>query len=129
MKKLLNIKGLTLTETIVSLGVVGIVTVPLLSMLILCQKVLSISENEYESIQTAQYYMEEIKAMDVIDSELYSYNAEEKSYERIVLQNEGKYGAEIRIMQDEDTVLYNIEIDIIDEGKIINSLAGSVIFE
>jgi Tfp pilus assembly protein PilV len=129
MKKLLNIKGLTLTETIVSLGVVGVVTVPLLSMLILCQKVLSISENEYESIQTAQYYMEEIKAMDVIDSELYSYNAEEKSYERIVLQNEGKYGAEIRIMQDEDTVLYNIEIDIIDEGKIINSLAGSVIFE
>ena len=129
MKKLLNIKGLTLTETIVSLGVVGIVTVPLLSMLILCQKVLSISENEYESIQTAQYYMEEIKAMNVIDSELYSYNAEEKSYERIVLQNEGKYGAEIRIMQDEDTVLYNIEIDIIDEGKIINSLAGSVIFE
>ena len=129
MKKLLNVKGLTLTETIVSLGIMGIVIIPLLNIFILCQKVLCISHNEYEAMQTAQYYMEEIKAMDAIDGEIYSYNGEKKSYERIVVQNEEMFGAEIRIVPDDNSVLHKIEIDVIDDGEIINSLAGSVIFE
>ena len=129
MRKLLNIKGLTLVEIIVTLGVIGIVIIPLLNIFILCQKVLNIGRNEYEAVQTAQYYMEEIKSMDIIDSEVYSYDAESNIYERVVVQNEGKYGAEIRIVPDDNSVLHRIEINVINEGKIVSSLAGSVIFE
>lgn len=129
MRKLLNIKGLTLAEIIVTLGVIGIVIIPLLNIFILCQKVLNIGRDEYEAVQTAQYYMEEIKAMDIIDNEIYSYNAEKKLYERVVVQSEGKYGAEIRIVPDDSNILHRIEINVIDEGEIVSSLAGSVIFE
>lgn len=129
MRKLLNIKGLTLAEIIVTIGVIGIVIIPLLNIFILCQKVLNIGRDEYEAVQTAQYYMEEIKAMDIIDNEIYSYNAEKKLYERVVVQSEGKYGAEIRIVPDDSNILHRIEINVIDEGEIVSSLAGSVIFE
>jgi len=129
MRKLINRKGVTLMEIIVTLGIIGIIVIPLLNFFVLCGRILNIGRNEYEAVQTAQHYMEEIKAMDVIDSEIYSYDPESYTYERIVLQRQGKYGAEIKIVPDIHSVLHRIEIKVIDEGEIVNSLTGSVIFE
>ena len=56
LKRILNQKGLTLVEIIVTLAVLGIVIAPLMSMFVTSQKV----------NQLAQKYMEEIKAMDTI---------------------------------------------------------------
>lgn len=66
MKRILNQKGLTLVEIIVTLAVLGIVIAPLMSMFVTSQKVNVESRKEYEAIQLAQKYMEEIKAMDTI---------------------------------------------------------------
>ena len=66
LKRILNQKGLTLVEIIVTLAVLGIVIAPLMSMFVTSQKVNVESRKEYEAIQLAQKYMEEIKAMDTI---------------------------------------------------------------
>ena len=129
MEKLLNTKGLTLMEIIVSLGILGIVIIPLMNIFVFCQKVLCISNDEYKSIQIAQYYMEEIKAMDGIDGSIYLFDTDNSSYKRVIVQNEENYGAEIRIMPDENCVLHRVEIDVIDNGEIVSSMNGSVIFE
>lgn len=127
MKKLIDNRGLTLIELIVSLGLIGIVIIPLFNMFILCQRVLSISNNEYVIIQTAQYYMEEIKAMDKIDEGLYSYNAEKKIYERFIINQSDNSSVEIRI-KEAFYGLHYIEIDILKEGHVVDSLGGSVVF-
>ncbi len=67
MKKLLNKKGLTLIEIIVTLAVLGVVVSPLMSMFITSQKINTESRKEYEALLLAQKYMEEIKAMDTLD--------------------------------------------------------------
>jgi len=64
MKNLFNKKGLTLIEIIVTLAVLGIVIAPLMSMFVTSQKINVESRKEYEALQFAQKYMEEIKAMD-----------------------------------------------------------------
>lgn len=66
MKRFFNQKGLTLIEIIVTLAVLGVVITPLMSMFVTSQKVNVESRKEYEALQLAQKYMEEIKAMDTI---------------------------------------------------------------
>lgn len=66
MKKILNERGLTLVEIIVTLAVLGIVIAPLMSMFVTGQKVNAESRKEYEALQLAQKYIEEIKAEDDI---------------------------------------------------------------
>ncbi|MDW5300401.1 MAG: type II secretion system protein [Sedimentibacter sp.] len=85
MRKLLNNKGLTLIEIIITLAVLGIVIAPLMSMFITSQKINTESENEYNAIQLAQKYMEEIKGMDVLDTDNadgYPYITSEDTYKR-----------------------------------------------
>ena len=72
--------------------------------------------------------MEEIKAMNG-DMKFYFYNDEKEMYERVVVQDDLNYGAEIWIVPENNGILHRIEIDVIDEGEVINSLRGSVIFE
>lgn len=128
MKKLFNNDGLTLIEVIVSLGLIGIVIIPLLNIFVLCQRVLRISNDEYEVIQTGQYYMEEIKAMDEIDKGIYFYNGEKGIYERFITNESDNLSAEIRI-RPALYELHYIEIDVLREGKVVSSLEGSVVFE
>lgn len=128
MNKLFNNKGLTLAEVIMTLAILGVVICPLMNLLVLSEKINSKSHNEYKSVQRAQYYMEEIKAMEKIDRDLYTYNYDKMCYERVVTDNINNYCAEIRIRPG----LYgfhHIEVDIVSDGKVINSLEGSVVFK
>jgi prepilin-type N-terminal cleavage/methylation domain-containing protein len=81
MKNLFNKKGLTLIEIIVTLAVLGIVIAPLMSMFVTSQKINVESRKEYEALQFAQKYMEEIKAMDpTLDISFFSsYDYEDTS--------------------------------------------------
>lgn len=81
MKILFNKKGLTLIEIIVTLAVLGIVIAPLMSMFVTSQKINVESRKEYEALQFAQKYMEEIKAMDpTLDISFFSsYDYEDTS--------------------------------------------------
>ena len=72
MKKIFNQKGLTLIEIIVTLAVLGIVIAPLMSMFVASQKVNVESRKEYDALQLAQKYMEEIKAMDSLSISAFS---------------------------------------------------------
>lgn len=112
-----------------TLTMLGIVICPLMNLLVLSGKINSKSEEEYKSIQIAQNYMEEIKAIkaiDEIDTDVYLYNAEKKCYERIITDTDN-YVAEIRIRRG-NYGLYYIEVDILYNGELINSLAGSIVF-
>lgn len=72
MKKIFNQKGLTLIEIIVTLAVLGVVITPLMSMFVTSQTINVESRKEYEAIQLAQKYMEEIKAMDELSMSAFS---------------------------------------------------------
>lgn len=127
MRWLINSRGFIMVEIIVSIAVIGIVIGPLMEMFVMSAKINQESNREFKSLLEAQKYMEEIKAMESIDTSRYSYNSITEAYENIVVQTEDKLGAQIRIIP-EGSILYNIEIDIIDEGKVVNSLWGSKIF-
>lgn len=109
-----------------TLTVLGVVICPLMNLFVLSEKINKEGENEYRSIQSAQYYMEEIKAMNEIDTEVYFYNAEKLCYERIITSLDN-YRAEIRIERG-NYGLHYIEVDILSGGKVINSLKGSTVF-
>ncbi len=126
--ELLNNKGLTLVEVIMTLAILGVVICPLMNMLILSHKITGISENEYRVIQTAQYYMEEIRAMDDINLGGFVYNSEEMCYERIVFDVLDDCNAQIHIREG-SYGLYYIEVDILRDGEEVNSLVGSIIFK
>jgi len=127
MNNLMNKRGLTVIEIIMTLAVLGVVICPLMNMFITSRRIINFSHNEYKSIQTAQLYMEEIKAMDELNTELYIFNSENGSYDRCVCETDNNYGAEIKIAPN--GIIYYISIDIISEGEIISSLAGSKIFQ
>lgn len=74
MKKLLNKKGFTIIEVMVTLAVLGIVIVPLMTMFITSQKINNEGSKEYQSIQLAQKYMEEIKGMEAVNDLNILYN-------------------------------------------------------
>jgi prepilin-type N-terminal cleavage/methylation domain-containing protein len=128
MKELFNNKGLTLVEIIMTLGILGVVICPLMNLLVLSQKINSEGEKEYKVIQTAQYYMEEIRAMDEIDTGVFVYNSGEMCYERIVLDVLDDYSAEIKITPGSYGLHY-IEVNILNDGEVINSLTGSIFID
>ncbi|HAS92756.1 MAG TPA: hypothetical protein DCS12_11190 [Clostridiales bacterium] len=128
MKELFNNKGLTLVEIIMTLGILGVVICPLMNLLVLSQKINSEGEKEYKVIQTAQYYMEEIRAMDEIDTGVFVYNSGEMCYERIVLDVLDDYRAEIKITPGSYGLHY-IEVNILNDGEVINSLTGSIVID
>ena len=127
MNRLFNNRGLTLIEVIMTLAILGVVICPLMNMLVLSEKINKEGQIECKSIQTAQYYMEETRAMDEIDMGAYIYNPERLCYERIITTPDN-YRAEIRIKMGSYGLHY-IEVDILSEGEVINSLAGSVVIE
>lgn len=127
MRRLINRRGFTLVEIIVSIAILGIAITPLMGMFVMSAKINRESSREFKSFLEAQKYMEEIKAMESIDVSRYSYNSTTGAYEGTVIQTEDRLGAEVRIIPD-GSILYNIEINIIDEGKVVNSLWGSKIF-
>lgn len=127
MNRLFNNRGLTLVEVIMTLAILGVVICPLMNLLVVSQKINNEGENEFESIQTAQYYMEEIRARDGIDTGQFVYYAEQNSYERIINEPDNKR-VEIRIKVG-NYGLHYIEVDIIRDGEIINRLKGSAIYE
>lgn len=127
MRWLINRRGFTLAEIIVSIAILGITIGPLMGMFVLSAKINSESSREFKSFLEAQKYMEEIKAMESIDASRYSYNSITGAYECTVIQTVDKLGAEVRIIP-KGSILYNIEVNIIDDGKVVNSLWGSKIF-
>lgn len=124
MKMLINRRGFTMLEVIVSIAVIGILTAPLMSSFVMAAKINRDSSREFKSFLEAQKYMEEIKALKSIDASKYTYDVGTGAYEYTVLQSGENYGAIITITP-ENSILYNIEINIIDEGKVVNSLFGS----
>ncbi len=127
MKKLLNCYGFTMIEVILSITILSIVIVPLMNMFVLSAKITQESSYEYKSFLEAQKYIEEIKAMESIDYAKYSYNLLCDMYECTVIQTEDTLGATVKIIPQGD-FLYLIEVNIIDEGKVVNSLLGSKVF-
>lgn len=127
MNNLLNKHGLTLVEIIVTLAILGIVICPLMTMFVSAQIISNKSNTEYKSFLLAQKYMEEIKAMDEINPESYSYNYDSGYYERKIIQSDNNYKIKIIIVPEVDR-LYKIQISIMDYDNIINELESSKIF-
>ncbi len=128
MKKLLSCcYGFTMVEVILSMAVLGIVIAPLMGIFVLSAKINRESSNEYKSFLEAQKYIEEIKAMESIDCTKFSYNPISGMYEGTVIQTEDKFGATVKVIP-QGGFLYSIEVNIIDDGKVVNSLVGSKIF-
>jgi len=111
-----------------TMAILGIVICPLMNLLVLSQKINSEGEKEYDVIQTAQYYMEEIRAMDEIDTGVFVYNSGEMSYERMVSDVLDDLSAEIKITPFSYGLHY-IEVNILNDGEVINSLRGSMVYE
>lgn len=111
-----------------TMTILGVVICPLMNLLVLSQKINSEGEKEYRSIQTAQYYMEEIRAMDEIDTGAFVYNSEEMCYEKIIADVLDDCSAEIKITPGSYGLHY-IEVDIKSDGEVINSLTGSMILD
>jgi prepilin-type N-terminal cleavage/methylation domain-containing protein len=128
MNKLFNNRGLTLVEVIITLAILGAVICPLMNLLVLSQKINSIGENEYSVIQTAQYYMEETRAAGEIDTGVFFYNSDEMCYERIIQNVLDDCNARIRIIPGSYGLRY-IEVDILMNEEVINSLMGSIIID
>lgn len=128
MNKLFNNRGLTLVEVIITLAILGAVICPLMNLLVLSQKINSIGENEYSVIQTAQYYMEETRAAGEIDTGVFFYNSDEMCYERIIQNVLDNCNARIRIIPGSYGLRY-IEVDILMNEEVINSLMGSIIID
>ena len=119
-----NDKGFTLIEIILTLTILSLVMVPLMSMVVVSAKINYESNKEYKSFLEAQSYMEEIKNLKDIDTLDYDYK--NGIYEKIVTQTDDTFGAKIRIIP-ENTIYYLIDINIIDNVEIINTLRGSMI--
>jgi hypothetical protein len=99
-----------------------------MNLLVLSQNINSEGEKEYDVIQTAQYYMEETRAMGEIDPEIFVYNSEEMSYERMVSDVLDDLSAEIKITPFSYGLHY-IEVNILNDGEVINSLTGSIVID
>lgn len=126
MKSLLKIEGFTLIEIILTITILGIVIIPIMTLFVLSAKINRESSNEYKTLLEAQKYMEEIKSFESIDCSKYFYNATNGIYEGTVIQTNDKYGAIIKIIPQR-SFLYFIEVYIIDDGIVVNSLIGSKI--
>jgi Tfp pilus assembly protein PilE len=118
---------MTLVELIVTIAVLGILIAPVTSMFVFSAKINMAARNEYETAMLAQSYMEEIKAMEELDTQKYAYYAAIGKYERFVPETENSYGVQI-IIEEGEGILYLIGISIINDGEVVNSLEGSKIF-
>lgn len=118
--------GITLVEIIVTVGVAGILIVPLMSMFVFASGINSRSNEEFQAVMLAQAYMEEIKAMDELDREKYTLNNETGKYEMFVPETENNFGVEAVIQQA--GIIYYIDIYVKHDGETISSLKGSRIF-
>lgn len=119
-----NSRGFTLIEVILTLSVLGLIVTPLMSMLVMSARINFESDREYKSFLAAQSYMEEIKTMGTIDYESYAYDHSSGAYERV--SNDDEFVAEIKIVP-ESSFYYTIDISILDNNKIINTLRGSML--
>lgn len=117
-------KGFTIIESIITLGILGIIIAPIMSLFVLAAGINYDSNNYYNSILTAQRYMEEIKAMEKLNIENFIYNPENGYYEKNIIQTDKDYGAVIRIIPRRN-LLYSIEIKILDDGETIDYVKGS----
>ena len=115
MKKLLNKRGFTIVEIIVTLAVLGIVIGPLMAMFITSQKINNEGSKEYKSIQLSQQYMEEIKGMEKID-ELSNYNTSHYNYSK---NGDGSYDIE-SLLATESPYVVKIEIKPVNNGIVVN---------
>jgi len=114
LRKLFNKNGFTLVEVIVTLAIISIVIGPLMAMLITSQKINNESEKEYKSLQYAQQYLEEIKAMDSIETSNYTQT----------LTTADGYKIDIvvspsSVAEDVGEVTYDATMTINAEGNII----------
>lgn len=119
--------GMTLVELVVTIAVLGILIAPVMSMFVFSAKINNTASNEYKASMLAQSYMEEIKAMEEIDTQEYSYNSSTGKYECLVPETESRYGADITIEAGEG-IVYTIKISIIQGAQVIKILEGSKIF-
>lgn len=106
MRKIIDNKGLTLIEIIVTLSVLGIVVVPLMTMFTTSQKINNEGSNEYKRLQVAQRFLEDIKGIKEIDDLVgdlgYTDNGDGTfSYS----DNDYSYDAS-------DTKTYNVSVDV-----------------
>jgi Tfp pilus assembly protein PilE len=118
---------MTLVELIVTIAVLGILIAPVTSMFIFSAKINMSASNEFEAAMLAQSYMEEIKAMEELDTQKYEYNEAIGKYERNVPETENSYGVQITIEAGEG-IVYLIEVSTIHDGEVVKSLEGSKIF-
>jgi len=122
LKKLLNKNGLTLIEIIITLAVMGVVIVPLMSMFITSQKINNESSKEYDRLQVAQKFFEEIKSNNkkdkLVDDLGYIHNAtiDEFNY------NNGSYKYETS-----DQKTYDVNVDI--KKSASNSSSAATVFD
>lgn len=127
MKFILNKRGLTLVEIIMTFAVLGVVICPLMTMFITSHKICNFSEKEYKSMLLAQKYIEEIVSMERINTYDYPYNSENGYYERNILHENSTYTTKIRIIPA-GSMLYYIKVDVSDDFGIVNKLESSKIF-
>lgn len=127
MKIILNKRGLTLVEIIMTFAVLGVVICPLMTMFITSYKINNFCEQEYKSMLLAQKYIEEIESMERINTSDYPYNLENGCYERNILHADSIYTTKIRIIPA-GSMLYIINIDVCDDLGIVNKLESSKIF-
>ena len=126
MRKILNKNGFTIVEIIVTLAVLGIVIAPLITMFITSQKINNEGSKEYKSIQLAQKYMEEIKAMDTFSYSSLGYSRTELGsdyiYKKEIPESPNDYGATIVLKAVKETATAASAIDY-DATLTISSTA------
>jgi len=135
MKRISDNKGLTLVEIIVTLAVLGIVTSPLMAMFVTSQKINRQSELQYNAIQIAQEYMEEIKAMEILEFEKLdldenNYNAGENAFIAKKINKNDGYDVILRIEGAADGSDYDDseklpDLESVDINKTITINADS----
>lgn len=126
MKYELNKSGICIVEIIMTVAILGVVIAPLMSLFVASQKINKYSELEYKTILFAQNYMEEMQESKIIDVNKYLYNCETNCFERLI-NEENDLTTKIIISPLND-IIYNIEISVYQNGKVINTLMGNKIF-
>jgi len=115
---MINNNGLTLIEIIVTLAVLGVVISPLMTMFITSQKINNESETEYQAIQLAQEYMEELKAQNNFNSSGYTEITVDGKPGYTKDFNDGDYIIEITVVKEPKPVPENT-VDILTYPKVI----------
>ena len=98
-----------------------------MNLLVISQKINSEGEKEFMVFQTAQYYMEETRSIDEIDTGLFLYNGEKGYYVRSVSGVLDNCNVEIRVIPARYGMHY-IEVDIIKDYEVVYALKGSIVF-